>query len=144
MTQSVQLPPTETWEEAREFWDSVWEETKFDSLPEKVKAELSDYSKMLDTWGHVAFDLSGGRLSKPNYTADVYRDVFEENLQEAVEEERLALLEEIAAWAGEKLIGQRHSYKDKSANTERYLLTKGYDRAIKDLLTALEDLKGKQ
>lgn len=104
----------ETWEE---FWLPILREAEGDpgvafvegdylsvAMLDQVKRELHDYRRWMRTWAEVADEFSGGRLSKVNYTPDVYlnafEEAFEERLRESVAEETdlLQITADDAAW----------------------------------------------
>jgi len=118
--------------EAQDFWNSCWEHTKFEDLPKEVQAELSDFSKAISTWSKVAYDLSGGKISKPNYTADVYIDLFEENLQYAVEEAEVETRSQTITEVIKKL---------ENITNLKVIATDDADRAWNDVIDLVEDVK---
>lgn len=73
--------------EARKFWRSAHPRIK---IPKAVMDELCDYYFILQQVPLVYCEVTGNRLSKPNYFAssviDAYNDEREREIREAVEE----------------------------------------------------------
>lgn len=91
--QPTALPKEVTkYKETALFWNNAWEEVGlFETLPEKVQAELYDFEKLISSWSKIAFAITGGKLSYPNYEPDVlvteYEDFVTEQINEGVQEE---------------------------------------------------------
>jgi len=72
--------PQKTWDE---FWKPLFDSHPDEDIMEQVKKELHDYHWMMGQWSIALGELTGGKLSKPNYTADVMiaevTDFFEKN-----------------------------------------------------------------
>lgn len=91
-----------------EFWEPILNEAFLEALDnddywgqeaaqitkaelEQIKKELCDYHDMMENAGSVYYEITGGRMSKPNYTADAVLSVVEEIRQEEQEGREKAL-----------------------------------------------------
>ena len=73
----------QVWEE---FWAPFCQDENGNVDLDQIKRELYDYRRWMTTWAEVASEFSGGRLSKVNYTPDVYLSAFEEEFRRQLEE----------------------------------------------------------
>lgn len=76
-----------TEEQIKEFWNQTLETSKWNDLPRDIKNELADFYEFMDKMGSLIENSSGGKLSKLNYTKDVYITAFEDHLNEIVDDE---------------------------------------------------------
>jgi hypothetical protein len=68
-----------------EFRDS-WIKGVLEKGEEQIKAELHDYWNMIKVNGKVIYLLSDGKLSKSNYTYEVFKEFFDERIYEKQKE----------------------------------------------------------
>ena len=54
-----------------EFWMPLITNDKGELDKEKILAELFDFHECVKNWSNALYELTGGNLSKPNYTSDV-------------------------------------------------------------------------
>lgn len=95
-------------------WDEFWKEICCPSGVldlNQVKKELYDFHYMIEQVPKVYTEITGGRLSKPNYSSDTviseFHDVQEEQFKDYLKDETEELEEELSKWkslAGE-LVG---------------------------------------
>lgn len=63
------------------------------AVMEQIKKELFDYHTLLDYVPKVYDEVTDGRISKPNTTADAVIGVYQERLQEAINEALVEVIE---------------------------------------------------
>ena len=71
--------------EKEQMEDWVNDMVKELNTEEKLRADLEDYWNMMQVNQKVIFMLSKGLLSKPNYHFQVFKDFFNERIDEATE-----------------------------------------------------------
>lgn len=113
-------PSEEVEKNFQEFWKDIVCNDDGTLNPVAVKNELSDYSFMLDQVPKVYSEVTGGRLSYPNYEAETVLQIFRDEFANKV-------------WALECLIDD---WDDITADCET---NEDYKRALFEYLEIVED-----
>lgn len=122
-------------EEVEEVWNTFWKDLIAPNGvidAQAVKNELRDYYVFLDEAAKVYFEVTGGRISKQNTTADAvigqYQEELERDIQRAIKDE----YEEMIGWIEGYAYDRKYHELAERTNPIAAVVTLLRERYLKD------------